>query len=1032
MKHSQVRQRVFVRLVVGIFVLVVAVAASFSWYGSYRFRSTIRERLELVSKAFDYSFENDARSMTGFIQLLEGDSRLREAFLARDRSRLLQTAGPLFEELRSKQRVTHFYFHDPSRVCFLRVPAPDRFGDVIQRLTMDAAARTEEVAHGVEMGVLGTFTLRVVYPWKVKGRLIGYIELGEEIEHIASQVRRLAGVELLLKLDKIHLDRTKWEDGMRAAGRIPEWDRFDDSVLVDSTHKEIPQEACAFLRIPHSEHAGKLFELTSGGRQYYGGFRPCLDAAGRDVGDMVTLVDVTAEAHALNRALLAAVGAVLLFGALMGGVFWIYLGRVERSLAVATEAVRDRNKWLNSVLNASAEGIVAVDENGTIRLFSAAAEKILGCDAKDLIGKPVEMLTPGMPQETLRRYLERHASSGEPTVVLHRTLEVTGLRNRCERFPMEVSLTVSRQSGRQIGVAILRDVSDRNRQNDELRAAKANAEEAVTRLRTLSRAVEQSPASIVITDLDGSITYVNPGFVSTTGYTSEEAIGKNPRILKSGMHPSEFYAEVWQALLRGEVWRGELCNRKKNGEMFWEAATIAPVLDANGRATHFVAIKVDVTARKQAAQELQDYARRLEQANRELEEATAAATAASQAKSQFLATMSHELRTPLNGVIGTAELLRDTSLDERQRRFVDACYSSGKTLLDLINKVLDFSKIEAGKVELEEHGFDLEPLIRETIDAMAYSAGQKGLRLSTRLAPQTRCRVQADSVRLRQILVNLVGNAVKFTEAGEVTVNVERLDREERSMFRFEVRDTGIGIPPDRIDRLFQSFCQADSSTTRKYGGTGLGLAISKSLVALMGGAMGVESQPGAGSTFWFEIPLKIEDEQFPAKENDPSSTQEIPSDATMEPRTPGDRGVSRRAGLNSPKRRRVLLAEDNQINQMVVQEVLSDRDIQCSMVENGLQAVQAVQDGAFDLVLMDCQMPHMDGYDATRRIRELERAGQIVGHVPVLALTANATKGDRERCLEAGMDDYISKPFDAEGLLDAIDRLLASIQDET
>ena len=547
------------------------------------------------------------------------------------------------------------------------------------------------------------------------------------------------------------------------------------------------------------------------------------------------------------------------------------------------------------------------------------------------------------------------------------------------------------------------DISERKRNEEELRRAKEYAEETAARLRTLTSAVEQSPASVVITNLQGCIEYVNPGFAQTTGYTPEEAIGANPRILQSGLHPCAFYEKMWKTIVRGAVRRGEICNRKKNGEILWEDATIAPVSDTDGVLTHFVAVKIDVTQRKRADEALTLAKEQAEEASR--------------AKSQFLASMSHELRTPLNGVIGMAELLGNTELDQRQRSFVDACRSSGKSLLALINDILDFSKIEAGKLELDEHDFHLGRLVEEIVETMAFQAHQKKIQIFSHVAPRACRTLRGDSGRLRQILVNLIGNAIKFTAAGEVTVRVEPAETaDDPALFRFRVSDTGIGIPADRMERLFQSFSQADSSTTRKYGGSGLGLAISKALVQLMGGQIGVQSESGRGSTFWFSVPL-----QDAAGEEGGFSTfsTELESAEPLPPK-PGPAPGSVLANA------RVLLAEDNPISRRVAEEILRQAGMTCRAVDNGRQALEAVAGERFDLVLMDCQMPEMDGFTATQRIREMEDNGQLAGRLPVIALTANAIKGDRERCLAAGMDDYISKPFEVQALLATLARFLA------
>lgn len=516
----------------------------------------------------------------------------------------------------------------------------------------------------------------------------------------------------------------------------------------------------------------------------------------------------------------------------------------EKRLAAAAEALRDRSEWLSTVVNASADGIIATDEYGTITLFNPAAGRIFGRKADEMIGRSVECLMPEGLRESHHNNFRGYFTTGKPNAAVGQSIELMGFRSDGKSFPLELSLAVDRPSDKKFAVAVLRDISERKLHEEERHQAKKKAEEIATRLRKLSRAVEQSPASVVITDLKGSIEYVNPGFVRTTGYAAEEALGKNPAVLKSGIHEPEFYAQMWKPLLRGEVWRGEVCNRKKSGELYWEDATIAPVMDANGSVTHYVAVKVDVTTRKRAEETLRLAKEEAEEANR--------------AKSRFLASMSHELRTPLNGVIGMAELLGNTQLDERQRSFVEACRSSGKSLLALINDVLDFSKIEAGKLELDEHDFDLGQLVEETVETMAFQAQQKNIHVFSEVAPQACRTVRGDGGRLRQVLVNLIGNAIKFTAAGGITVRVEPAEAaDDPTLLCFRVTDTGIGIPQNQMDRLFQSFSQADSSTTRKYGGTGLGLAISKALVELMGGQIGVESEPGRGSTFWFNIPLK-------------------------------------------------------------------------------------------------------------------------------------------------------------------------------
>ena len=368
-----------------------------------------------------------------------------------------------------------------------------------------------------------------------------------------------------------------------------------------------------------------------------------------------------------------------------------------------------------------------------------------------------------------------------------------------------------------------------------------------------------------------------------------------------------------------------------------------------------------------------------------------------QAKSEFLAKMSHEIRTPLNGVIAAADLMAATQLNDEQHELLDTLRLSAKTLLGIINDILDFSKIEAGRMVLETLPFTPTVLVEEVVSIMAPAAHSKGLTVRTELSSSLPHSVAGDPLRLRQILLNFVGNAIKFTACGEVVIRAMRLKKGEgqSAWLRFEVQDTGVGIPPEKQAGIFDAFTQADSSVTRQYGGTGLGLAICKRLVELMGGQIGVYSQPGQGSCFWFEVPLPV------IQENAPEETTAQPSGSALNSHELD--GV------------RVLLVKDNPVNQKVAIRMLQKLGCVVELAENGQQALEKLERASYDIVLMDMQMPVMDGLTATRLLRQREQ--QTGHHQVVIALTANAMQTDRELCLEAGMDDYLSKPLTLDAL---------------
>ena len=676
-------------------------------------------------------------------------------------------------------------------------------------------------------------------------------------------------------------------------------------------------------------------------------------------------------------------------------------GRVIKYMAVrfdvtarkqAEEALLQAGALQKAIFDSANFSSIATDARGVIQIFNVGAERMLGYAADEVMNR----ITPADisdPQELIARAEALSGELGTPITPGFEALvfkasrgiediyELTYIRKDGTRFPAVVNVTALRDAGDAIiGYLLIgTDNTARKRVEEEQKKSDQRLRDQQFYTRSL---IESNIDALMTTDPSGIITDVNKQMEALTGCTRDELIGAPFKDYFTD--PQRAEAGIKRVLREKSVTDYELTARARDGKQTVVSYNATTFYDRNRRLEGVFAAARDVTERKRVELELQ--------------QAKADAESASRTKSDFLASMSHEIRTPMNSIMGVADLLAKTTLTPEQDKYVQIFRRSGDNLLNLINDILDLSKVEASQLELEQTGFSLNDHLDKAIEMVAPRAQEKGLSLVWEIAPDVNTGLVGDPTRLRQVLLNLLGNAIKFTNSGEVSLRVGRdPDSAAPTALLFKVSDTGIGISTAQQARVFERFTQADSSTTRRFGGTGLGLTISKRLVELMGGRIWVESEVGKGSVFSFAVPF----ERWVAVERPVAATV----GTGVEPALPA---------------LRILLAEDSPDNCTITLAYLADTPYRVEIAVTGAIACEMFEAGPYDLVLMDRQMPVMDGLTATRTIRAWETANNRPP-TPIIALTASALKGDRETCLEAGCTAYLTKPIKQDVLLEAI-----------
>ena len=928
-----------------------------------------------AQRRYDGALEKEAQKLAAVMDVLREDPALRDALRARDRAALSRRAQPFFARLRDGYGITHLYFHGPDRVNLLRAHQPERFGDRIDRFTAVQAERTGRLAYGVELGPLGTFTLRAVTPWVDDGRLIGYLELGMEIGHVFADLQSNLGVAPFVAIDKRFLVRESWDQGMRMLGLPASWDTLPDAVITYHGSMALPAPALALLS-PASRPAVGDAKVTEGGRIFHAATFPLQDAAGRVVGRMLFLRDTTATRESNVRRVVLVTFVSLAIGAALFLFFYVFAGRLERRLkryseelegtvrerTAELEALGRRQEWLIEEARSARERLEFLLSSNPSVVYT---RKPSGDYAATFISEGVVSQLGYTPSDFLEDpgFWGRHIHPEDAPKIFADLPHLFEAGHHTHEYRLLSKDGIYRWM--HDGMKLIRDADGNPREIVGSWVDITDLKMAEESQAQLAMAVEQSADVIVVTDREGTIQYVNPAFERITGYSREETIGKNPRVLRSGKHDEAFYRELWDTLTRGEVWTGRFINRKKDGSLIEEDATISPLRDSSGEIVNYVATKRDVT-------ELVSLERQVRMAQKMESVGTLAGGIA------------HDFNNALTGIVGFGELLRNRMAGDEQ-----ALHDLGEILrcadraTTLTRQLLTFARRQI----IEPVNLNLSTVIADLMKLIGKVVGEH-IEVKTSLEKNVPT-IYADRGQIEQVVMNLCLNARDaMPEGGRLVVETGDVYLEEEGVRQYPymrtgryalltVSDTGVGMDEKTRERVFDPFF----TTKGPDKGTGLGLAMVYGIVKQHGGFIHLYSEPGKGTAF------KV---YFPAIEAQPDAVPEKRKEEMVH------------GGMET-----ILLAEDEEAIRSFIERTLKELGYNVLVARNGEEAIGIFsQNKEIVLAVLDVVMPRKGGKEA---FEEMHKQNPRLKVIFMSGYTSNGIHDSF--MLLAGMP-FLQKPF--------------------